>query len=244
MLTINRKNKMPYYQQLYEILREKIACNDWKPGDMLPTEAELIDQHKVSRNTVRDVMDMLVNEGLIYRQRGRGTFVAQSTVEQGLVRIISFTEDMRQRGLTASSIVLSKELLPAPEDIAEKLQVKPGEELGLLKRLRLGNNEPMNVEESYFIHRYCPGFLDRHDYSTTSLRESMLQDYGIRWLHATQVIRAVSPTRELSLILKISPKIALLSIERVTYNDRDTPVEFLRIYYRGDRYTLFNELRV
>lgn len=243
MLTINRKNKVPYYQQLYEILRECITKGTWKPGDMLPTESDLTGQYQVSRNTVRNVMEMLVNEGLIYRERGRGTFVAQPTVEQALVRIINFTEDMRQRGLTASSKVLSAELLLAPEDIAEKLKIKPGEELGLLKRLRLGNDEPMSVEESYFIHHYCPGFLTRHDYSATSLREAMLRDYNIRWVRATQVIRAVSPSRELSSLLKIPPKVALLLIERVTYNDQDVPVEFLRIYYRGDRYTLYNELR-
>ncbi|MBE3040631.1 MAG: UTRA domain-containing protein, partial [Chloroflexi bacterium] len=83
----------------------------------------------------------------------------------------------------------------------------------------------------------------RHDYSATSLREAMLRDYNIRWVRATQVIRAVSPSRELSSLLKIPPKVALLLIERVTYNDQDVPVEFLRIYYRGDRYTLYNELR-
>jgi GntR family transcriptional regulator len=188
-------------------------------------------------------MDMLVNEGLIYRERGRGTFVAQPTVEQGLVRIVNFTEDMRQRGLTASSKVLSAELIPAPEDIAEKLCIRPGEELGMLKRLRQGNDEPMSVEESYFIHRFCPGFLTRHDYSVTSLREAMQEDYGIRWLRATQVIRAVSSTRELAQLLKIPARVALLFVERVTYNDQDVPVEYLRVYYRGDRYTLFNELR-
>jgi GntR family transcriptional regulator len=186
---------------------------------------------------------MLVNEGLIYRERGRGTFVAQPTVEQGLVRIVNFTEDMRQRGLTASSKVISAELIPAPEDIAEKLCFPVGEELGMLKRLRLGNDEPMSVEESYFIHRFCPGFLTRHDYSVTSLREAMQEDYGIHWLRATQVIRAVSSTRELAQLLKIPARVALLFVERVTYNDQDIPVEFLRVYYRGDRYTLYNELR-
>jgi GntR family transcriptional regulator len=243
MLTINRKNKVPYYQQLYGILHDKIVRNEWKPGDILPTESDLINQYKVSRNTVRDVMDMLVNEGLIYRERGRGTFVAQPRVEQGLVRIINFTEDMHQRGLTASSKVLSAELVPAPEDIAEKLCISPAEELGMLKRLRLGDDEPMSVEDSYFIHRYCPGFLNRHDYSVTSLREAMLQDYGIRWLRATQVIRAISSTRELGQLLNIPARVPLLFVERVTYNDQDIPVEFLRVYYRGDRYILFNELR-
>ena len=73
---INRSSKLPLYHQLYEIVRGDILGKKWQPGDMLPPESELIDTYQVSRTTVRQVLDMLVNEGLIYRQRGRGTFVA------------------------------------------------------------------------------------------------------------------------------------------------------------------------
>jgi GntR family transcriptional regulator len=126
---INRNSKLPLYHQLYEILRSNITRGEWQPGDMIPPESELIDRYQVSRTTVRQVLDMLVNEGLIYRQRGRGTFVAHPTVEQALVRIISFTEDMRQRGF------------------------KPGEELARLERLRLADDEPMSIEDSYLVSR-------------------------------------------------------------------------------------------
>ena len=96
--SINKHSKLPYYQQLYEILRQKIILGEWKPGDMIPTESELIGTYQVSRNTVRQVLDILVNEGYIYRHRGKGTFIAHPTLEQTTSRIISFTEDMRQRG--------------------------------------------------------------------------------------------------------------------------------------------------
>ena len=105
MIAINRKSKIPYYQQLYEILRQKIIRQEWKPGDLIPGESELMDTYQVSRNTVRDVMDMLVNEGLIYRKQGKGSFIAEPSLEQMLIRIVSFTEDMRQRGIRPSSRV-------------------------------------------------------------------------------------------------------------------------------------------
>lgn len=243
MEQINRRSKVPYYQQLYEILLDKISTSEWKPGDQIPAEPELIDQYQVSRSTVRIVLDMLVNKSLIYRQRGRGTFVSQPSVEQALVRIINFTEDMHQRGIIPSSKVISSEVLPAPIDIAEKLQVSTGEELVLLRRLRLGNEEPMGLEESYLIHSFCPGILDRHDFSTYSLRESIAQDYGVQWLRASQVIRSINAPHDMARFLEVPNKAALLSIERVTYSKEDIPIEFLRIYFRGDRYSLFNELQ-
>lgn len=242
MKRINRSSKLPLYHQLYEILRGDISRGTWQPGDMLPPESELIEEYQVSRTTVRQVLDMLVNEGLIYRQQGRGTFVAPPTVEQGLVRIISFTEDMRQRGFKPTSKVLSSDVIPAPQDIAEKLEIEPGEELARLERLRLADDEPMSIEDSYLVHRYCPGVL-RGDYASSPLREALEHDYGIRLVRAKQVIRAILATPTLARLLSIRSKSALLHIERVSYSQQDMPVEFLWICYRADRYALYNELQ-
>jgi GntR family transcriptional regulator len=167
--TINRNSKIPYYQQLYAILRGKISRGEWKPGDMIPPESDLIEQYGVSRSTVRQVLDILVNEGLVYRERGRGSFVTHPTVEQTMTRIVSFTEDMRQRGFVPSTKVLSASLILAKGDIGEKLQVPEGEELARVERLRLADGEPMSIEESYLVHRYCPNVL-QHDYATQPLR--------------------------------------------------------------------------
>jgi GntR family transcriptional regulator len=239
---INRTSKLPLYHQLYEILRGDILHGKWEPGDMLLPESELVEQYQVSRTTVRQVLDMLVNEGLIYRQRGRGTFVAHPTLEQGLVRIVSFTQDMRQRGCKPGTEVQFSGLVPAPEDIAKKLEIEPGEELARLDRLRLADGEPMSIEESHLVHRYCPGVL-RGDYALNPLREALERDYGIRLVRAKQVIRAILAPPKLAGLLSIPSKSALLFIERISYSQQDVPVEFLRIYYRADRYSLYNELQ-
>jgi GntR family transcriptional regulator len=242
MKQIDRTSKLPLYHQLYEILRGKIRRGEWKPGDMIPPESELLESYQVSRTTVRQVLDLLTNESLIYRQQGRGTFVAHPTVEQTLVRIVNFTEDMRMRGCEPSSKVLFSGLVPAPPEIADRLQIEPGEELARLERLRLADGEPMGIEESNLVHRYCPGILEG-DYVANSLREALLQKYGIRWTHARQVIRAILAPSELADMLGVSPKSALLFVERVSSSQDNVPVEFLRIYYRADRYALYNELQ-
>jgi GntR family transcriptional regulator len=98
----------------------------------------------------------------------------------------------------------------------------------------------MSVEESFLVHRYCPSVLDG-DYASNPLREA-LAGYGIRWLHARQTIRAILAPSGMAQALSIEPRAALLFIERVSYSQHHIPVEFLRIYYRGDRYILYNEL--
>jgi GntR family transcriptional regulator len=241
MKSIDRSARLPLYTQLYDILRGKISASEWRPGDMIPPESELIERYQVSRTTVRQVLDMLVSEGLIFRQQGRGTFVAHPTVEQGLVRIISFTDDMRQRGFEPGTQVLFSGLLSASPEIAEKLQIEPGEELARIERLRMADGEPMSLEESNLVHRYCPGILEG-DYASNPLREALERGYGIRWLRAKQVIRAIPPTRRLAELLCLESRSAVLYVERVSYSQQTIPVEFLRIYYRGDRYALHTEL--
>ncbi len=239
--SINKQSKLPYYQQLYEILRQKIILGEWKPGDMIPPESEMIETYQVSRNTVRQVLDILVNEGYIYRQRGKGTYIAHPTLEQTTSRIISFTEDMRQRGFDPGTNVLEAVIIPAPQDIAEQLQITPGEDLVKIKRLRLADEEPMSIEESYLVHRYCPNVLD-HNFAEEPLRQILEKNYGIRLVNAKQVIKAVQTADELKDELKISKQAALLFIERISFSQIGVPVEFLRIFYRADRYTLYNEL--
>lgn len=241
MSAIVRDSKLPFYHQLYEILRRNILRN-LQPGDMLPPESELIEQYQVSRITVRQALEALVNEGLIYRQRGRGTFVAHATVEQGLSRIISFTEDMEQRGFTPGTEILAAELVPAPIEIAKQLQVAPGEELARMERLRLADNEPMSLEESYLIHRLCLGVLEGN-YAKQPLRQTLEATYNLRLVRARQVIRAIQAPAKLAHKLSMPVKAALLYIERVSFTPENTPVEFLRLYHRGDRYALYSELR-
>jgi GntR family transcriptional regulator len=241
MSSIDRGSKVPLYHQLYEILRGQIITGAWQPGDLVPPESQLVEAYDISRTTVRQVLDMLVNEDLVVRQRGRGTFVTQPTLNQGLSRIISFTEDMRQRGLMPGTRVLQAEIVPAELEVAERLAVTLGAEMAHLKRLRLANDEPLSVEDSYLIHRFCPGVLDL-DYARSPLRETLERRYSLRLSRAQQTIRAVGATKELGRLLGVRPNAPLLYIERISYTAQDVPVELLHVFHRGDRYALYNEL--
>ena len=240
-LPLNPASKLPLYQQLYELLEGRIRSREWKPGDMIPPESDLIERYQVSRITVRKVLDMLVNDGLIVRQRGRGSFVAHAKLEQGTTRIVSFTDDMHQRGLTPGTKIIFMGLVAAPRAIAEALSVSEGEELARIDRLRLADGEPMCVEESFLIHRRLPGIL-QHDLVNNSLREIKQKEYGIRWSRARQTIQAVPAPAEIARLLSVRTGAPLLYFERVTYSQDAVAMEYLKIYYRADRYIIHNEL--
>jgi GntR family transcriptional regulator len=149
---------------------------------------------------------------------------------------------MARRGSIPGTEVISSGLVPASEDIAQMLQVEPGEELARVERLRLADGEPMSVEVSHLVHRYCHGML-QYDFAANSMRRMLEREFGIHLVRAKQTIRAIQATSNLTKPLSIKPGSALLSIERVSFSQYDLPIEFLRIYYRGDRYSLHNELQ-
>jgi GntR family transcriptional regulator len=241
MNRIDPNSALPLYHQLYEVLHDKIVNNAWQPGDLIPAEFELTDKYRVSRITVRRVLDMLAKEGLIKRERGRGTFVAEPRLEHGLSRIVNFTEDMLQRGYQPSTQVLFAGMVPASDFIAEKLNIAEGEQLVRFDRLRMGDDEPMCIEHSYLIHSYVPGIL-KYDFGKHSLSKVKSSEYGIRWKRATQVIEAILSPPDLAHQLRIKTNSALLFIERVSFSQHNIPVEYLRAYYRADRYRLYNEV--
>ena len=231
-----------YYQQLYTILRDELTRGKWKAGDRMPSEAELIAAYGVSRITVRQAFDLLVNDGLVYRRRGSGTFVAVRSVEPGSNRIISFTEEMEQRGMHPETRLLAARLEPADANTALKLDIEPGAELAVLERLRLADGVPMRMERSHLVHRLCPGVIEG-DYAGTSLQRTLLERYGIRLARANQAVQMVAADKGIAHTLSVPPGTPLFYIERVSFRQAGIPVEYLQTYQRGDRYVLYNELR-
>lgn len=239
---VSPNSNEPLYQQLYRLLRHKIIAGEWAPEQAIPTEMSLMEKYQVSRATARQALSELVADGLVVRKRGRGSFVAPPSAEQSLVRILSFTEDMQQRGLQPQTRLISARLMPATERLVEKLKLEPEEKVARLVRLRLADGEPMSVEVSCLVYRFFPGLLE-HDYTRNSLRQILQQQYGIRLARAEQTIQAIAADEEMAELLGVAQGSPLLYIERVSYSDYDVPVEYLRLYHRGDRYTLYNELR-
>jgi len=220
-------------------LLEQISSGQFQPGQKLPSIRQLERIYGVSSIVVRRALGELQRQGQILSVPGRGTFVAQRTVDKRLHALSGFTEDMRRQGITASSIVLRAELVPAQGGLAETLSVPTGTEVALLERVRLGDAVPMCVQTSHLIHSLFPGIL-RHDFRTTSLYEILREEYRVAFGWARYRIRAkVAGPREAEL-LRLPASAALLWIDGCSYTTSQQVFEYGDTAYRGDRYEVLS----
>lgn len=192
--------------------------------------------------TLRHALLDLTAAGTLYTRTGKGTYVAERKIEQPLLRLSGFTQDMVARGMRPASRVLSKSLLPAPFELAQTLGIEPGSEIVELRRLRLADDHPVAIELAHLSHAVCPGLLDR-DLSDVSLYDVLRSLYGITLGSARQTIEASQPVAEERLLLELPARVPVLRIHRLTSDSTGRVIEFVRAVYRGDRYQLNVELR-
>ncbi|GHO88797.1 GntR family transcriptional regulator [Dictyobacter formicarum] len=242
MSTVFRKGPLPRYYQLKEIMREKIRLGEWKPGDLIPSERELGEQYGISRMTARQAITELVNEGLFYREQGKGTFVSRHKITQQLLHLTGFTEDIRARGQRPGTKVLTAKMSPADETTAERLRIKPGQPIFYLQRLRLADGEPLAVEISHLSFMGCEKLLEE-DLEQNSLYRLLETRYGLPLMEAEQEIEAGLFDEASAQLLKVPVNSAALFTRRTTYTERDTPIEYARAMYCGNKYTYYTNLK-
>ncbi|UFT98565.1 GntR family transcriptional regulator [Radiobacillus kanasensis] len=231
---LNKNSPLPIYYQLEEEIRQLIQSEQLKPGELLPSEREYAELHGISRMTVRQAINNLASEGLLYRQKGKGTFVAERKFEQNLQGLTSFSEDMKARGLTPSSKLITFEEIVAPPDIAHKLHISDGDKVYLIQRIRLANNEPVAVEAIY-TPKSIVGSLTKEDYAG-SFYEFMEKKKGLQIGHADQELEsALANTFEME-HLQIKDGDPILLMKRITHLSNDKPFEYVKSAYRADRY--------
>lgn len=242
MHTIYRNSPIPRYHQLKEILRERVRLGEWKPGDLIPSERELSETYEISRMTARQAITDLVNEGVFYREQGKGTFVAQNKITQQLLQLTGFTEDIRARGQHPSTKVLSAAMSPADEITAEHLRINVGQMVFCLRRLRLADAEPLAIEVSLLNFKGCET-LAEENLEENSLYQLLETKYGLPLMEADQEIEAGIATPEHAEILKIPVGSSVLFTRRTTYTDRNRPIEYARSVYCGAKYTFHTHLK-
>jgi len=238
---VSRTSPLPLYYQLQEVLRSGIARGEWHQGQRIPTETELCARYRVSRITVRQAVTALVNEGLLYRSRGRGTYVAVPRVSHVVSELVSFTEEMTQRGLVATSRLLEVRVEEPSERFREPLGLGDGEKVIRIKRLRLGDGEPMALQTAYLSHDRFRN-LEAQLREDSSLYRVLEEKFGVRLTRAYEVYRPIILGRQLADLLNVPPKSAAFDVERTTFDIENRPIEFVVSILRGDRLQLTLEL--
>lgn len=231
---LNENAPMALYHQLREVVLSKIESNEWPVNSQIPTERELCEAFGVSRITVRKALSELEREGYLYRKQGKGTFVTSPKIEQRLSRFYSFSEEIRKMGYVPSSKILDFTVMQADKNIAANLQIESGVDVYSLRRIRLANEEPFAIENSFIPCVVCPG-LSAEEIAVRGLYGAMRLNYGLIANQAVETFEAVSITADEALHLTVAENAPGLLLERVTYSNM-VIVEYCRSIIRGDRY--------
>lgn len=229
---IDKNSPVPVYYQLKNLILEKIRSGQYREGDLLPSERELTAMLKISRMTVRQALNQLVAEGVLRREKGKGTFVTGTKFEQW--NIMSFSEAVRKKGLTPGSRILYFQKELPGMDIAEQLDLAPDEAVYRLKRLRLINEEPVGIEENYFPEKYFPN-LETFDL-TASLYEILQNEYGYIIEFAENTIAARNPSKDEKALLLITGNVPVLIVTSLAFTTGHRRLFFEKACYRSDEY--------
>ncbi|MHC1740500.1 MAG: GntR family transcriptional regulator [Anaerolineaceae bacterium] len=233
---------LPKYFQLAEILKKKIEDGEWQPRSAIPSERQLEGLYGVSRTTTREAVDTLVQQGFLYREHGRGTFVSPPKLQKGLMELTSFSEDLIKRGIHPGQIIRDISTVIPPVSILLKLELPVGTPLLRLERIRLGNGVPIGLQTSYLAlnENQTITWADLEEYG--SLYRLLQEKFLIIPSEADETLEVTLATPEEAALLQIEPGAPLLLSERVLFAQNRRPVEYVKILYRGDRYRYYVRL--
>jgi len=230
-----KRSPIPLYYQLAELIEDRIAAGDLRPGDRLPSERDLATQAGISRMTARQALTWLAERGAVEIRHGVGTFVAQPKLTSDPLHLLGFTEQMMATGGTVSSAVLAQEVMPAPPPVASALGIAPGTLVVRVMRLRSLDGTPMLLETSYFPRALAAGIEDR-DLTHQSLYALLDLEFGIRLTHAQQSVEAVAANAFEADLFGIEQGSPMLLLEGVALTNDGIAGEFFKAVYRGDRF--------
>jgi GntR family transcriptional regulator len=231
---IDPASPLPLYAQLESILAAEIASGTLSPGSRLPNEEELVKRYAVSRTTIRQTIQNLIRRGLVEIKRGKGTFVLGPKITQELTQLSGFVEDMQSLGRQASARLLSKETVPASESVARQLAITPGTPLIRIQRVRLADGSPLSFDETFLPRELGERVLE-NDLETEPIFSLLEQKYHTPLLEAEYRLEAVAADTTIARALAIPVGSPVFLIERTSYTTGHHPVDYEKLYYRGDQ---------
>lgn len=241
-LKIDSSSVVPPYHQIKENLREAIDNEVLLPEDMIPSDRELSAIYGANRLAVRRAVDGLVQEGLLHRIRGIGTFVAPPKVVQVLPTLLGFSARMRREGHVTLNRVLAQEEVAARPSVARRLGLAEGARVMRLLRLRLVDNEPLMLETSFLSLDRFPDLL-RDDFAVRSLYDILTIRYCLHIVELDQTLQPVLITDYEAELLDSTAGNPAMLLEVVALAGEGDPFEFSKAIVRGDKCQYYFRMR-
>lgn len=225
---------VPHHRRIEQVLRERITA--LRPGDRLPSDAQLVTEFQVSRMTARNAMQRLADEGLVARQPGRGSFVTERASHRRTDRLMTFSREMERQGRVPSSRLLARAIRPSTRSEGTELGLLPGTPVIEVRRIRLADGEPIAIETAILI-RSCAATVMSADLEHGSLHDAVARG-GLTLASGTGSIGAAVATATDARLLDLRRGDPLLVERRVIVDQQGRPVEATESRYAGARYAL------
>jgi len=234
-MALTKENHTPRYYLIYQDLYRDIFEGRYQAGQKLPSEAELCEKYKVSRGTAREAVKMLFQQGLLIREQGRGTFITdRSEIGQDAFKLMGFTELMEQNKKQAGGKLIHLEVRQPSQPIQALLRLAGDEKVVRVERLRSGDDEPLIIERSFFVHHLFAPLL-AFDLEKQSIYGLLHRETAVRLGDAEQTIEAAAATPADADLLDIAAGTPLLLIKRRIKTEDGRHFQYSEDSYRGDK---------
>lgn len=223
------------YKRIKDDLKKKIASGEWRSGDRIPSEAQLCKQYNVSRITVSRAIHDLVESGHLSRIQGKGTFVRDAVIQEGILRLSGFAERMKENGRTLETKLIEKGIVPMPSIMVEHFGLAVGDKAILLKRLRIVDGSPFCLSVSYLVPEIFYWAL-AENLEKDSLYELLESKYETPLGEGTQTVQIAYLPKEDADLMGQSERAPFLKLSLFAYLADGRAAQFEETFYVGDRY--------
>lgn len=229
-----RSTGVPYYVQVAAAVRTLLRDGRWRPGELIPSESGLCEMFGVSRTAIRQALAELVDEGLLQKEKGRGTFVSRPQVTLAVQEMRGFFDEMADRGRTVETTVLRQEVVPVPPSVAPELGLPMHADVVCLERVRSVAGEPLVHVATYLPLRRFERLL-HVDLSHSSLYAVLSEQFGVEVRGGRRRIDAVAADATQARLLGIKARTPVLRVSATNVDADDVAFEHFEAWYRADQ---------
>jgi len=225
---------LPLYRKIASEMKHRIESGQWKKGEAIPTENRLVDEFNTSRVTIRKAIDVLQQEGLLYKIQGSGTYVKEKKFEHNLYTLKSFTEEMKIEGRSIHSNIIEFSMQSAGKSIANQLNIQPDEKVFFVRRQRMVDDVPLVVEDTYLPVNMFPDLSV--EVMKGSKYEYIEREKKLKIKESFQEFIPILPDDEIKRLLHLEKDIPILKVALYSLLENNTPFEYTELYFKSDEY--------